>query len=183
MKSLLFLFLLLLGSFALQDAQDMHEPAVPGDHHKWLQQLVGDWTVTSEAHIGPGAEPMKMDFTDSVRSIGGLWILSEGKAEFGGMPFTSVMTLGYDLTEKAFVGTWIDSMQTHLWTYRGTLDDSKKVLTLETTGPSFTDPTVMVPYRDVIEIKSPDHRTLTSSMLGDEGTWTAFMKADYRRKK
>jgi hypothetical protein len=38
-------------------------------------------------------------------------------------------------------------------------------------------------YRYVIEQKSDDHRTLPSSVLGDDGAWHQFMTATYRRKK
>lgn len=38
-------------------------------------------------------------------------------------------------------------------------------------------------YRDVIELVSDDHRTLTSHVLGDDGTWRKFMTAHYRRTK
>jgi hypothetical protein len=38
-------------------------------------------------------------------------------------------------------------------------------------------------YQDVIELKSDDHRTLTSHMQGEDGTWQPFMTAHYRRRK
>jgi hypothetical protein len=38
-------------------------------------------------------------------------------------------------------------------------------------------------YRDVIEIKSADHRTLTSSALGADGKWVQFGVTHYRRVK
>jgi hypothetical protein len=41
----------------------------------------------------------------------------------------------------------------------------------------------MAQYRDVIELKSDDHRVLTSHIRGDDGTWQAFMTAHYRRRK
>jgi hypothetical protein len=57
------------------------------------------------------------------------------------------------------------------------------VLTLDAEGPSFTDPKVMAKYQDIIEIISPDHRTLSSQLLGGDGQWHRFMTAHYRRVK
>jgi hypothetical protein len=179
MKILAFVLLLPLVASVPQDPA----PAQPTEHHKWLHDLVGQWTAKSEMSMGPGTEPMRMESSETVRSIGGLWIQAEGTATMNGQPFTTVMTLGYDANKGAFVGTWIDTMQTHMWVYRGTLDDAKKVLTLEAEGPSFTDPKKLAKYRDTIEMKSKDHRTLTSSLLGDDGKWTSFMTAHYHRKK
>ena len=58
-----------------------------------------------------------------------------------------------------------------------------KKLTLVAEGPSFFDPGKMVEYRDAIEIVSPDHRILTSSMQDASGNWVTFMTAHYHRKK
>lgn len=163
-------------------AAQVPEPARPLEQHRWLQQLVGEWNVTMAASMGPGTEPMQMESTESCRAVGQTWVVGEGKANLGGTMFTSMMTLGYDPAKQAFVGTWIDTMQTHLWVYRGTLDDAGKVLTLEAEGPRHDDPTRPAKYRDAIEIVGPDHKRLTSSMLGDDGKWVTFMTADYRRK-
>jgi hypothetical protein len=179
MKILVLITAVLLASAA---TQDLHEATSSQAEHAWLQQLVGEWTVSAEATMEPGAEPMQMESSESVRSIGGLWVLAEGSATYGGAPFTSIMTLGYDPKQEAFVGTWIDTMQPHLWSYRGKLDEARKVLTLETRGPSFGDPSASADYRDVIELKGPDHRVLSSSVKDEEGKWTTFMKAEYRRK-
>ncbi|MCI0588808.1 MAG: DUF1579 domain-containing protein [Planctomycetes bacterium] len=167
---------------AVLPVQDMPRPDKL-EQHVWLQQLVGEWTATSEATMGPGAEPMRLESTETARSLDGLWIVAEGSASFDGKPFTSILTLGYDPNKKAFVGTWVDTMQTHMWTYSGTLDEAKRVLTLATEGPSFEDPSKTCKFRDVIEIKGPDQKTLTSSMQNQDGTWNTFMRADYRRKK
>jgi len=158
-------------------------PAPRVDEHAWLQQLVGEWTMKSETTMGPGQDPIHMESTESVRSIGGLWVIAEGKATFNGMSFTSLLTLGYDPEQKAYVGTWIDTLQTHLWTYRGELDAAKRVLSLSAEGPSFDDPSKLAKYRDAIELVSADHKVLTSSVMNDDGTWTTFLRADYRRKK
>jgi len=156
----------------------------PQQEHQWLHKLVGEWTYESEAAMEPGKPPEKCGGTESVRSLGGLWILAEGQGEMPGAGIaTMIMTLGYDPQRKRYVGTWIGSMMTHLWVYDGALDQAERVLTLESDGPSMAGDGRMAKYRDVIELKSDDHRVLTSHLLGDDGTWTQFMTASYRRKK
>jgi Protein of unknown function (DUF1579) len=158
--------------------------AEPQKEHQWLHKLVGEWTSESEATMEPGKPPEKFRGTESVRSLGGLWILAEGEGEMpGGGAATMMLTLGYDPQKKRYVGTWIGSMMTHLWVYDGALDAAERVLTLEAEGPSMAGEGKMAKYKDVIEFKSDDHRVLTSHMLGEDGQWHGFMTAHYRRRK
>lgn len=166
------------------DTQSMMMNAEPQKEHRWLQQLVGEWTYEAESMAAPGEPPVKSTGTESVRSLGGLWTVAEGQGEMpGGGPSTAILTLGYDPQKKRFVGTWIGSMMTHLWLYVGSLDASERILTLDCEGPSFRGDGTMARYQDVIEIKSDDHRVLTSHVLGDDGQWQAFMTAHYRRRR
>jgi hypothetical protein len=159
------------------------DPTKPQPEHAWLQQLVGEWTYENEASMGPGQPPMKMQGTESVRSLGGLWVLCEGQGTTpGGSPATMIITLGYDPQKKRFVGTFVGSMMTYLWIYDGSLDAERKTLTLDAEGPSFAAPTKMAKYQDIIEIVSPDQHILRSQFLGDDGKWKPFMTAHYRRK-
>lgn len=159
-------------------------PAEPQAEHAWLQKLVGEWTSEGEGVMEPDKPPVKYKGTESVRSLGGLWIVAEGHGEMPGCgPATTIMTLGYNPQRKRFVGTFIGSMMTHMWLFDGGLDASGKVLTLDTEGPSMTAEGQMAKYRDVIEIKSDDHRVLISHVLGDDGQWHQFMTAHYHRKR
>jgi Protein of unknown function (DUF1579) len=155
----------------------------PHQEHRWLDKLVGEWTSEMECTMGPGQPLITLRGTESVRSLGGLWTIGEGE---GNMPeggsSKSVMTLGYDPKAGRFVGTFIASVMTHLWTYTGSLDESGKVLTLDAEGPSFTSGET-AKYQDRIEFVDDDHRILTSQALGDDGEWRRFMTAHYRRKK
>lgn len=156
----------------------------PQQQHQWLENLIGEWTYENECSMGPDQPPGKFTGTESVRSIDGLWVVCEGRGEMpDGGAATTIMTLGYDPVKKRFVGTFIGSMMTYMWVYDGALDAAGKVLTLDTEGPSFTDTAKMMKYQDIIEIKSDGHRTLSSQTLGDDGKWTRFMTAHYRRVK
>lgn len=160
---------------AMMDAEVRQE-------HRWLERLVGEWSFEGECVVGPDQTPMTSTGMEVVRSLGGLWTIGEGEgAGLDGVSMKSVMTLGYDSKAGHFVGTFVASLMTHLWPYRGTLDASGKVLVLDTEGPSFTGEG-MAKYRDIIEFLDDDHRTLSSEALGDDGQWHRFMTAHYHRK-
>lgn len=154
----------------------------PQKEHRWLEQFVGEWEYEHEANMGPDQPPMKSQGTQSGRSIGGVWIQSEGTFQMpdGGLA-TMIFTLGYDPAKKRFVGTFIGSMMTKLWIYDGQLEGN--VLTLDTEGPSFTDPNKSTKYQDILEVISADHYTLSSQFQDDNGQWVRFMTAHYRRGK
>jgi Protein of unknown function (DUF1579) len=156
----------------------------PQKEHEWLAKLVGDWTYESECVMGPGQPPEKFKGRERVSMLGGYWMVADGEGDMpGGGTAKMVMTIGYDPSQKRYLGTWIGSMMPLMFVYNGKLDKAGKVLTLSTEGPNFTDQGKMAKFHDIIEIKSKDHRTLTSRMLGEDGKWTQFMKADYKRKK
>jgi hypothetical protein len=158
--------------------------AEPQKEHHWLQKLVGEWTFESEASMGPDKPPEKSTGTESVRPLGGLWIVGEGKGEVpGGGEHRSIITLGYDPTKKRFVGSFISSMMTAFWLYDGGLDAGSKVLTLNTEGPSMADDGSTAKYQETIELVSDDHRVFKSRVLGDDGQWQEFMTAHYRRTR
>jgi len=156
----------------------------PQQEHQWLQQLVGEWTYEAEATMVPGQPPSKFEGSESVRSLGGLWVLAEGQGEMPGCgAVTTMLTLGYDPQKKRYLGTWIGSMMSHLWVYDGALDAAEKVLTLDAEGPDMAGTGKMAKYQDVVEFESDDHRVLTSHALGDDGKWHRFMTAHYRRTR
>jgi hypothetical protein len=154
----------------------------PQAEHRWLHQLVGEWTIESECIMGPDQPPMKSTGREVVRLLGELWSIGEGTADSPESGCDSIMTLGYDPQAKRFVGTFIASAMTHLWPYNGSLDTSRKILTLDSEGPSFSGDGTMAKYQDVIEFITPDHRTLTARVQGADGSWQQFMTAHYHRK-
>lgn len=156
----------------------------PQQEHQWLHKFVGEWTYETEAKMGADQPSEKATGTESVRSLGGLWVLAEGQGEMPGCgATTTIMTLGYDPEKQRYTGTFVVSMMTYLWLYDGELDASKNLLTLNSDGPSMAGEGKMAKYRDEIEFKSDDLRVMTSHVLGDDGEWHKFMTANYQRKK
>lgn len=153
----------------------------PLKEHRWLHKLIGDWTCTSKCATAPGAEPVLTHGRETVRTIGDLWIIAEGAGDTSdGGTVSYVMILGYDPQRERFVGSWVGSPMSQMFVYEGVLDDAGEILTLETTGPDFSDPTKTARYRDVIEIRGDD-RALRSLLLDDDGNWQEFMHVPYSR--
>jgi hypothetical protein len=166
-----------------QVAPPAHEFPKPGPEHEWLQQFVGEWEVEMECSMGPDQPPVKSTGTESVRSIGGFWIVAESKHTMGGTPMTSILSLGYDPAKKKYLGSWIDSCTGYFWKYEGTVDTAANKLTLETEGPSPVNPGTHTKFREVVEFKGKDHKVFTSSLPGEDGNWTTFVTMNYRRTK
>jgi hypothetical protein len=163
----------------------------PQDEHQWLQKLVGEWSYEVEVMADPDQVPdqspeqalEKSTGTESVRTLGGFWILAEGQGEMPGCgTATTLMTIGYDPQKQRYIGTWVGSMMSFLWIYDGELDTAGKSLTLNSEGPAMTGEGKMAKYKDVIEFTSDDQRVMTSHLLGDDGQWHKFMTVNSRRK-
>jgi hypothetical protein len=105
-------------------------------------------------------------------------MLSDGP---DGQSMQSLFTLGFDPAKERFVGTFVASCMTHLLPYVGQLDSVRKVLTLDSEGPSFAGDCTMAKYQDIIEITDQDHYLLSSRCQNTDGSWTHFMSAKYLR--
>ena len=152
--------------------------------HKWLQQLVGEWTYESEGIVDPSRPPVKSQRTESRRALGGIWLVAESNSKApNGDPMIGILTLGYEPEKKKYVATFISSCINRLWTYEGSLDETEKILTLESEGPDPLAPGKTTKYKDTYEIKGTDHWVHTSSILAAGGKWFRFVTVDYRRKK
>ncbi|MBB4186058.1 DUF1579 domain-containing protein [Sinorhizobium terangae] len=155
--------------------------AEPQEEHRWLEQLLGEWEVTS---LPPteGDQP-QTPWTENVRSMQGLWVVCEGKGTMpDGSPAQSLMTLGFNPQTNRYVGTWVGSMMTHMWVYDGVLEDDRKTLTLNCEGPDFDRPGRSASYQDVITLIDGNHRTLTARVQTEDGSWKEVMAAEYRRR-
>jgi hypothetical protein len=158
------------------------QPPEPQPEHQWLQRLIGDWTYEHECVMGPDEPPMKSSGRQTTRALGGVWILTEIVWDApDGNEVRSIIQLGYDPQKQRFLGSFISSCMTHFWPYCGTLDGEKKILTLDSEGPSFADEGATAKYQDIIEIISDDHHTMTSQYLAPDGQWVRFMTGQYRR--
>lgn len=155
----------------------MHEE--PQSQHRWLKRMVGRWAVDFSCPDASGENPQIASGVENVRMLGDLWIVGEAEMvekEDG----QSLLTIGFDPRRELFIGTFVASMMTHMWIYEGSLDSDGRVLTLATEGPHYAEER-LARYEDIFEFVDDDHRTLTSRVLEQDGTWKQVVTASYRR--
>jgi hypothetical protein len=69
-----------------------------------------------------------------------------------------------------------------MWLSEGTLDASRKMLTLESEGVCpFADKPMK--FKHVIEMQDKNHKVFKSFMQGENGQWIPTMTINYQRKK
>jgi len=155
----------------------------PGEHHKHMQEMIGDWDVVGKFWMGPG-EPMMSTGTAKFTSLyGGLYVKQEYKSAMMGMPLEGTGLMGYDLFNDQHWAIWYDNMSSGIYKSTGTCDAEDMVMT--STG-MMDDP--MTGRKDVKvkeTVKTIDDDTFVFTMyeVGEDGTETKTMEMTYTRKK
>ncbi|MEM9754193.1 MAG: DUF1579 domain-containing protein, partial [Planctomycetota bacterium] len=135
MKAFIFFGLIAALGLAQADAQEPEFPP-PSPEHELLKRFVGSWDAIGRCDGGPDAEPMTSEGTIESRLIGERWVENRHRTDAGGFEVLGVQTIGYDPIKKKYVGTWVDTMQNHLWVYEGAFDEATQTLTLNAEGPN-----------------------------------------------
>jgi len=95
--------------------------AMPGEMHKHLEKMIGNWTVETKMWMDPAAPPMESKGTaKNSWVLGGRWVRQEYTGDMMGMPFEGIGMTGYDNFRKEFVSTWQDNMSTTMMRSTGT---------------------------------------------------------------
>jgi hypothetical protein len=161
-----------------ENANDFPKPEVT-ESHRWLQQLVGDWTFSGECQTPQGPQSQTGRLT--VRPFGDLWVQMEGESDVASDIMRSIITLGFDPVKDKFVGSFIATVMTHFWVYEGARDADGKTLPLKCKGPRVDGAPGLADYEDVIEVTDKDNFSLRGRVQQDDGTWLEFMTTKYTR--
>ncbi len=152
--------------------------------HKVLKKDVGVWDAETKFWpAGPNGDPMVSKGIERNRMIGGLWLLCNFSGEFGGQEFKGHSQTGYNSQKKKYVGTWVDSMSTHITTMEGTYDETKDELTSIMTS---VDPATgnEITSKSVAKYTGKDTRMMTMYMAdpNDGDVWVKSMEISYKRR-
>jgi hypothetical protein len=116
----------------------MMKAMAPGEMHKSIAKMAGDWTYTNKMWMAPGQPPQESAGTMHAETIlGGRYVQTVWKGNMMGEEFEGRGTEGYDNVTKQHVSSWVDNMGTGIMMSTGTCEDGGKKCT--TTG-TFSDP-------------------------------------------
>lgn len=177
------------GPSAAEMAQ-MMELGKPGENHKVLASMAGNWTYALKMWMDPKAPPTESKGTSSRKAtMDGRYFIAEhtGKFQMPGpdgkmmdMNFTGMAIEGYDNVKKKFVSSWIDNMSTMIMNSEGTYDPASKTFTYNAECEMLPGKTTKI--REVIKIVDNDHHTF-EWYDDSHGPESKTMEISYTRKK
>lgn len=149
--------------------------------HELLQRMVGNWKFVKKSSPATGEPEVVGTGTISAELIGEFFVVSRWRGLVYEVDFEAVQTIGYDVREQKYIGTWADSIMTHLWHFAGPVSEAEntKTLTLQATGPSPGG--AIATFRERYLFRRPDSITVIAEMKTKGGTWQQFMTTELTR--
>lgn len=169
--------------------EQMMELGKPGENHKLLAEMAGNWNYTMKMMMDPTTgKPSESKGTATRKAIfDGRYFSFEvsGKFQMPGkdgkmmdMNFKGMAVEGYDNGKKKFISSWIDNMSTMMMNAEGDYDAATKTFTYM--ADCEMPPGTKVKMREVIKIVDKDHHTF--EMYEDRGQGeTKSMEIAYTR--
>jgi hypothetical protein len=158
------------------------ENMTPGEHHKWLASMDGEWDATVTMWMDPSQPPNESRAsTTNEMILGGLYQRSSHKGDMMGMPFIGESLTGYDNAKKKFLATWIDNFGSSIMFMEGQYNPKYDALTLE---GNMMDPASGkdMHVKQVLTKTSEDSHNFVMYMVQD-GVELKTMEIVYKRRK
>lgn len=167
-------------SVSPDDMKKYMAAAQPGEPHKRLQELVGEWNIDTEMPAEP--MPVKSKGTAEFKSIlGGRFVMETARGEMMGMPREDIRMHGYDNVAKKYLTVLLGTMSTGVNLATGTADPTGKVITFtglmqDAVAPDGRPFTVFIRHKDKDNFVVEVFNTV-------EGKELRHLTANYTRKK
>src|SRR5262245_36114940 len=148
--------------------------------HKLLERLAGEWNFEKQFTPKEGSKPESLGTgTISAELVGGYFVVQRWSGKVYGTDYKASQSLGYDIKQKKYTGTWIGSSMSYRWELSGTVDEKSQELTLTTSGPGPTGGTCT--FRERYQVQSADSITVIGEMQKGE-KWVPFITTRLTRK-
>jgi hypothetical protein len=161
----------------------MMKYGTPGEGHKVLEPLIGEWDVTSKWWPGPGAPAEESEGSTKVEWIlDGRYMMETYSGMMGEIPFTGIGIMGYDNYAEEYNSLWIDSYSTMFFLQTGTASEDGTLLTFEGTYDDMYTGQDDKESRIVIKLLDEDMRMMEMYDFTEAGEEYMSMELTYTRK-
>jgi hypothetical protein len=161
----------------------MQKAGTPGENHKLLASMVGDWAFVNRMWTDPAAPPTESTGTASYTMLmDGRFLVGHYQGTMMGMEFDGRGVTGYDNTTKQFQSVWLDNFGTMMMFMTGTYDQTARAFTYLTEMADPMAPATRIKVREVIRLESPD-RHVMEWYEARGGREAKTMEIVYTRKK
>ncbi len=161
----------------------MKEFSTPGEGHRVLDPLVGQWQYAMKWWMTADATPQESTGSSQAKWIlDGHFLQEDVTGMSMGQPFTGMGVTGYDNLKKKYDSIWLDNMGTGMMISDGSYDAANKTLTFKGT---FSCPIENGPRtsRGVLKITGDDSHTYEMYMTDKDGKEFKAMEITYTRMK
>jgi hypothetical protein len=156
--------------------------AMPGENHRLMEPMIGEWEETVVMWFAPEAPPVTMEASMTAEWIlDGRWVRSEHRGTMMGQPFHGIGLDGYDSYREEYISIWMDNMSTASMVSRGTHDPATNAVTLMGTADDFMASREDVPVRSVTHWTDPDTFVFEMYTESEDGTEYQVMELTARR--
>ncbi|MFN0132342.1 MAG: DUF1579 domain-containing protein [Phycisphaerales bacterium] len=169
----------------MPDMEAMMAAMTPGDHHKVLEVMLGNWEGEVKFWMAPGTDPMSSQATITREwAMGGRFVIEkvDGTTDNPDQRFNGMGIMGYNNMEKRYETAWIENMSTAITTSTGTYDAAKKTFTFQ--GEMY-DPMTQkkTKSRTVLDVSDPNKEIMTGYGPGPDGKEFKNFEGIFSKKK
>jgi hypothetical protein len=171
LSSVLVAVTLMVSNLTLASAQEPRFD-VPQVEHRLLERFAGDWRFERQNVPAEGSEPQNLGTgVISAEMVGDFFIVSRWSGNVYEADYKAFQSLGYDIDQRKYTGSWIDSFISFRWELDGTVDEQSQELTMTTRGPAPAGGTAT--FRERYRFDSADSITIFGEMQRGE-RWVTF---------
>lgn len=160
--------------------KQMEEAGKPGDQHKALEPLIGNWNSVVKCWMQPGEPTVTKGSSETKWILDGRFVQENFTGDFMGKPFHGIAITGFDKMKQKYNNFWIDTMSTATFITEGTSGNGKEFTFTGKMDCPMTGEKDM-PVRQVVRIESPDKHVM-EMFATMEGKEQKTMEITYTRK-
>jgi len=156
------------GGIDMAKAMEMMKLAQPGEAHKVLRGLEGEWERSITMSMMPGAPPMELTGSSTNEMIlGGRFLQVETRSRMMGQPYEELLLMGFDRRSEVYTLVSFTTSGTYYVTAEGRRDAETGVISLRSVDE--IEGMGRQVFRMDIEVTDPDRYVTTVFALETGG--------------